>query len=75
MVLLLLILAQTAFAALRPEEPFWWLLSGITTAVVCVCWGAFAYERRNWDRTPHLELGNGLIAFVPSPGGAPQSAD
>lgn len=71
MLLLLIILAYTAFAflifaALRPEETFWWLLSGITVAVVCVCWGAFAYERRNWDRTPHLELGNGLIAFVPS---------
>ncbi len=70
-VLLLLIFAEIAFAfivfaVLRPEEPFWWLLSGIVTALICVVLGGFAYGRRNWDRIPHLELGNGRIAFVPS---------
>lgn len=70
-VLLLLILAHAAFAfivfaVMRSHEPLWWLLSGIAIAVSCILLGEFAYGRRNWDRTPHFELRNGRVAFVPS---------
>jgi len=70
-VLVLLILAEAAFAfivfaVMRPHEPLWWLLSGIVIALSCVLLGEFAYGRRNWDRTTHLELGDGRVAFVPS---------
>lgn len=51
---------------MRGQEPIWWFLSGVAIAVVCVVVGVFAYGPRNWDRTPHLELRDGTIAFVPS---------
>ena len=70
-VLLLLVcaeltLASIFFAVVRRQEPFWWLLSGSAIGVGCFLWGAFAYGGRNWDRTTHLEIRDGRVAFVPS---------
>jgi hypothetical protein len=69
-VLLLLVVAELTFAfivfaVVRPE-PIWWLLSGGTIAAGCIFFGKFAYGRRDWDRTTHLELGDGKVTFVPS---------
>ena len=58
--------AFVVFAIIRRQQPIWWFLSGVGIALVCLLLGVFAYGSRNWDRTPHLELRDRTIAFMPS---------
>jgi len=50
----------------RPDEPGWWLLSGVIAALaVYVCWRD-ARGKDDWDRCTYLEIQGGSIKFVPS---------
>jgi len=53
-------------AVKRPEEPVWWLLSGLIVAIAAyVCWRDIS-SKDDWDRNSYLEIQGGSIKFVPS---------
>ena len=57
--------AFLVFAALRPHQVLWWILLSVVAILVWSLW-KYTHRDQDWDRTPHLELHDGRIAFVPS---------
>jgi hypothetical protein len=67
----LILLAELAlcfivFAIMRPRELFLWIVACVAIAIT---WAWLVYREshgsRDWDRTPHLEVRDARIAFVP----------
>jgi hypothetical protein len=53
-------------AVKRPEEPVWWLLTGVIVVIAAyVCWRDIK-SKDDWDRNSYLEIQGGGINFVPS---------
>jgi hypothetical protein len=68
--LAMMLLAELAFVFLvcvtaRPRELLWWILLSAVIALTWLLW-KYCHGGRDWNRTPHLELHGGRIAFVPS---------
>jgi hypothetical protein len=50
----------------RPDEPEWWLLSGVIVALAVYVCRRDARGKDDWDRCSYLEIQGGSIKFVPS---------
>jgi hypothetical protein len=68
---LLILLVELAFcllvfAIMRHRELFLWIVACFVIAITWLVYRKFTHGSRDWDRTPHLELRDGRIKFVPS---------